>query len=291
LKTKIPQDYSTRIKATRQKLGLTQVRLAELMGVSFASVNRWENEQARPSTLAWRKIERVEMLGYNALLEDPLQEIRIESVEQTSTGVSANSNKNFFDNTVPVETELSMVPNSTKSGARSLLSGVEISFGYESGDEKITMTGLYVRDMLIRGLIGRVIIIAPEITLGSWEHAMSTHFNLRFKLITNIDQGKGNPFKSDDSDLVIASLDLLADDSVFSLLQESDVKPYDIAILDEAHSVISRNGSNQPLRSVRRQQVADALAGVYMRDKRWQLPWRARHLLLLSARMQGHFVD
>ena len=43
------------------------MRLAELMGVSFASVNRWENGQARPSALAWQQITRAEMLGIEAL--------------------------------------------------------------------------------------------------------------------------------------------------------------------------------------------------------------------------------
>src|SRR5947208_16769650 len=51
----------------RDKLGITQMRLAELMGVSFASVNRWENGQSRPSALAWQQITRAEMLGIEAL--------------------------------------------------------------------------------------------------------------------------------------------------------------------------------------------------------------------------------
>jgi transcriptional regulator with XRE-family HTH domain len=287
LKTKIPLDYSARIKATRQKLGLTQVRLAELMGVSFASVNRWENQQARPSALAWRKIERVEMLGFDALLET-----HVELFDQiVATSATTDNDRHFFDKTASAETALLTPTISTQPGARKLLSNVEISFGRESGDEKIVMAGLYIRDMLVRGLIQRVLIIAPDNTLDSWKHKMGTHFNLGFKLITNIDQSEANPFKGDDSNLVLASLDLLADDSVFALLQESSVQPYDIAILDEAHSVISRNGGSHLLPSVRRGQVADALAGVDMIDKRWQLPWRARHLLLLSERMQRHFVD
>jgi hypothetical protein len=32
------------------------MRFAELIGVSYASVNRWENGQTCPSPLAWRKI-------------------------------------------------------------------------------------------------------------------------------------------------------------------------------------------------------------------------------------------
>src|SRR5450756_207405 len=62
----VPPDFSSRIKALRARHGLTQVRLAELMGVSFASVNRWENAQSRPSALAWQRIARAEQLGAGA---------------------------------------------------------------------------------------------------------------------------------------------------------------------------------------------------------------------------------
>lgn len=62
----IPTDYTSRIKALRADLGLTQVRLAELLGVSFASVNRWENGQSRPSALAWRRIVEAEQFGIEA---------------------------------------------------------------------------------------------------------------------------------------------------------------------------------------------------------------------------------
>src|SRR4051812_36009434 len=67
LRPEIPSDFPSRIKGLRDKLGITQMRLAEFMGVSFASVNRWENGQSRPSALAWQQITRAEMLGIEAL--------------------------------------------------------------------------------------------------------------------------------------------------------------------------------------------------------------------------------
>src|SRR3989442_974838 len=59
----IPLDYSNRIKRLRGRLGLTQTQLAEILGVSFATVNRWENRQSRPSQLAWAQIEQVGSRG------------------------------------------------------------------------------------------------------------------------------------------------------------------------------------------------------------------------------------
>ena len=56
----LPSDYSWRIKSTRDTKGLTQAQFAALLGVSYASVNRWENRQARPNNLAWQRIVEIE---------------------------------------------------------------------------------------------------------------------------------------------------------------------------------------------------------------------------------------
>src|SRR6266852_2674323 len=74
LKRRIPSDFPSRIRKLRGALGLTQMRLAELMGVSFASVNRWENGQSRPSALAWQQLVRAEKLGIEALSKDYLEQ-------------------------------------------------------------------------------------------------------------------------------------------------------------------------------------------------------------------------
>lgn len=40
----------------RESLGLSQQALADELGASFTSVNRWENEQQRPSPLALKAL-------------------------------------------------------------------------------------------------------------------------------------------------------------------------------------------------------------------------------------------
>jgi putative transcriptional regulator len=50
-------DLPRRIKSIRQQLCLTQEELAQKLGVSFTSVNRWENGQTKPSKLARRQID------------------------------------------------------------------------------------------------------------------------------------------------------------------------------------------------------------------------------------------
>lgn len=49
-------DYQKAVIELRDKLILTQSELANLLGVSFASINRWERGQNKPTTAAKRKI-------------------------------------------------------------------------------------------------------------------------------------------------------------------------------------------------------------------------------------------
>lgn len=49
-------NYSAAIKALRKKMLVTQSELADILGVSFASVNRWENEEHEPTMKIKRKL-------------------------------------------------------------------------------------------------------------------------------------------------------------------------------------------------------------------------------------------
>lgn len=49
-------NYSKLIKELREKLILSQAELAELLGVSFASVNRWKMGHHEPTIKSKRKI-------------------------------------------------------------------------------------------------------------------------------------------------------------------------------------------------------------------------------------------
>jgi DNA-binding transcriptional regulator YiaG len=53
-----PENFPKTIKEVRRQLGLSQEELAQALGVSFATVNRWENGRTTPSKLAQRQFER-----------------------------------------------------------------------------------------------------------------------------------------------------------------------------------------------------------------------------------------
>lgn len=47
------------VRSLRLETGLTQEKFAAQLGVTFPTVNRWENNRAKPSPLAVEKIEKM----------------------------------------------------------------------------------------------------------------------------------------------------------------------------------------------------------------------------------------
>ena len=52
-------NYSEQIKAIRESLLLTQTELAEMLGVTFATVNRWEKGHHEPTIKQKRAIREL----------------------------------------------------------------------------------------------------------------------------------------------------------------------------------------------------------------------------------------
>lgn len=61
-------DYQQLIKTIRGKLLITQTELAEMLGCTFASVNRWERGHHEPTIKMKRKI--VELCRKNKIKVD-----------------------------------------------------------------------------------------------------------------------------------------------------------------------------------------------------------------------------
>jgi len=54
------KDISKMIKSLRAAMGLTQEQFAVKVGVTYSTVNRWENDKAKPSPLALQKIKQLQ---------------------------------------------------------------------------------------------------------------------------------------------------------------------------------------------------------------------------------------
>ena len=57
------ENIAEELKKLRQQQRWSQEDLARTLGVSFATVNRWENGKTKPSRLAQEKIKQVAYTG------------------------------------------------------------------------------------------------------------------------------------------------------------------------------------------------------------------------------------
>lgn len=308
MKSIIPDNYSDRVRQLRIKYELTQTRLAKFMGVSFATVNRWENGQSRPSRLAWQQILRAEKFGLEALDKDFQPGPMVK--EEPARYQIADKSPGIIDFTTDPEivrlvaeghrltyghlfnpafaTEISRIdplPHQRIAVYEHMLTQPRLRFllADDAGAGKTIMAGLYIREMLTRRLLSRVLIVSPAGLIGNWEREMRQLFSLSFRIIRGPDARTSNPFKDSDSDLVIVSIDTLVGDSMFSRLQEPGTKPYDLVIFDEAHKLSARQDPDGTIRRTGRYRLGEALAGITHEDKRWQLDWKPTHFLLLTA--------
>ncbi len=54
-----PKAAATLVRELRERTGLTQEKFAAKLGVTFPTINRWENGRSRPSPLALRRIKEL----------------------------------------------------------------------------------------------------------------------------------------------------------------------------------------------------------------------------------------
>lgn len=293
-------EQSDRIRRLRQKLGLTQQRLAEVLGVSFASINRWENGQARPSGLAIQQLTRLETDGLDGLhaslqlrinLSERASGIRVDFLAGAEgVGLCAEAERlsfgHLFNPTFATEVSLiDPLPHQRIAVYEHMLAQPRLRFllADDAGAGKTIMAGLYIREMLARRLIRRVLVVPPAGLLGNWERELRTLFSLCFHVVRGGDARQKNPFTSTEGDLFICSVDTLAGDRVFGRLQETVVEPFDLVIFDEAHKLSADREPDLTVRRTDRYRLAESLAGIQIGDRRWTLPWAPQHLLLLTA--------
>ncbi len=306
--SKVPDEYSIRIQRFRDRHGLTQTRLAELLGVTPALVSQWESGRARPSDRRWEQLLRGEALGLYALGPDFGAEVQIrEAPPGYAAGAAPPAPVDFGGDPNVVRlmlqgyrlaygheanptfaTEISQIeplPHQRTAVYERMLLQPRLRFllADDAGAGKTIMSGLYIREMLTRRLLRRVLVVPPAGLVGNWASEMHKLFSLPFRPVDGGEAKTGNPFVGPESDLVIVSIDTLAGERMFSRLQEPGVVPYDLVIFDEAHKLSADSRPNYRLRKTQRYYLAEALAGVPPEEERWALPWSCQHLLLLTA--------
>lgn len=298
-RTELPGDYPQRVKNVREVSGLTQTQFADQIGVSFATVNRWENRQTRPSALAWSRILDLERSQASRMIPEPASLLRAAPATASGMDFAADPEAvaavveahrltygHLFNSAFAIETSLiDPLPHQRIAVYERMLDQAPLRFllADDAGAGKTIMTGLYVREMLSRRLIRRILIVPPAGLVGNWERELRTLFRLQFRIAGGPDARAGNPFAGPDSDRLIVSLDTLRGDRMFARLKEPETAPYDLVVFDEAHKLSAHREQDLRVRKTGRYRLAEAIAGAETDSEQWALPWSAHHLLLLTA--------
>ena len=290
----VPGDCAARIRRLRERRGWLQQELADLLDVTNVTVSRWETGQSRPQKAAWRALERLEAEASEPEPAAPAAEadpgldfaggpaavLAVAEAERLSYGHLANP---FF---ATETSRIDPLPHQHLAVYEHMLKQPRLRFllADDAGAGKTIMTGLYVREMLSRRRIRRVLVAPPAGLVGNWQAEMSSLFGLGFALFEGPDlRGPDNPFKRPAADLAIVSVDTLRQPRALERLGEEGVEPYDLVVFDEAHKLGFQRDESFKERRTDRYRLAEALAGVPGVEPPWRLPWSAQHLLLLTA--------
>ena len=139
----------------------------------------------------------------------------------------------------------------------------------DPGAGKTIMSGLLVRELMLRGDVERCLIVAPGSLVEQWQDELADRFGLRFEVLSRATveaSYTGNPFV--EKNLLIARLDQLA--RAEDLQGRLRAAEWDLVIVDEAHKMAAHSYGAELKRTKR------FVLGELLRD-------RARHFLLLTA--------
>lgn len=289
----VPTDYSARIRRLRDRIGLTQVEFAQRIGVSFATVNRWENGQTAPSPLSWQQVQRLDDDGGSGTAKgaEPVAASTLDftgsadAIRALAEGERLSFGHLFNPAFATEISQIDPLPHQRLAVYEHMLSQSPLRFllADDAGAGKTIMTGLYLREMKARRLLRRILIVPPAGLIGNWQRELRSLFDMEFRIITGSDARDQNPFVGDGSDRLIVSVDTLAGSRMFSRLREHGVAPYDLVVFDEAHKLSVDRGTDLRVRKTDRYKLAEALAGIAGLEEAWRMPWAAQHLLLLTA--------
>ncbi len=137
----------------------------------------------------------------------------------------------------------------------------------DTGAGKTIMTGLLLKELMMRHIVERILIVTPDGLTKQWqEDELGVKFNIPFKLV-NRSVFSSEPTVFQNSNRVVASIDFISREDILNVLSKTS---WDMVIFDEAHKLSAYDYGEKIYRS-KRYEAAHVLAQ------------QCEHLLLLTA--------
>src|SRR6266699_1391458 len=139
----------------------------------------------------------------------------------------------------------------------------------DPGSGKTIMTGLFIKELLIRGDLHRCLVVCPGSLVEQWQDELNRRFHLPFEIITNdrLESARsGNAFA--ETNLAICRLDKRSrNEDTQAKLEQTD---WDLIVVDEAHKM-SASFFGGEVKYTKRYRLGQMLSRL------------TRHFLLLTA--------
>ncbi|MDL2314623.1 DEAD/DEAH box helicase, partial [Desulfovibrio sp. OttesenSCG-928-C14] len=178
----------------------------------------------------------------------------------------------IFDPYLAVHTSsIEPLPHQISAVYQEMLSRLPLRYilADDPGAGKTIMTGLFLKELIIRGDLKRCLIVSPGSLAEQWQDELYRKFNLRFEILTNdrIESAvSGNVFT--EANYAIARLDKLARNE--QIQEKLRVTDWDLIVCDEAHKMSATIWGGE-IKYTKRFQLGRLLSGI------------TRHFLLLTA--------
>lgn len=139
----------------------------------------------------------------------------------------------------------------------------------DPGAGKTIMAGLLIRELMMRGVAKRILVVSPGSLTEQWQDELLEKFGITFEIFSREKQAQcasGNYF--DEADKLICRLDQLAREDDYQEKLKNTL--WDIIIVDEAHKLSASYYGNK-VKKTKRFQLGELLGSI------------TRHFLLMTA--------
>jgi SNF2 family DNA or RNA helicase len=243
---------------------LTKVKsIGGMISVTYTGINSKKSSSRMIDRETFEKLEEISKEGAFNFKGSPNRFLLYAEAERIHSAY-------LFDPLFAVNCSIvDPLPHQVEAVYKYLLPQPKIRFllADDTGAGKTIMTGLLLKELMMRGLVERILVITPGGLTKQWqEDEMGLKFNIPFKLV-NRAVFQSEPTIFSQSNRLVTSIDFIRSDDVLNVAKESS---WDIIVVDEAHKLSAYDYGRKKYVS-KRYHALNTLAA------------KTEHLLLLTA--------